>query len=260
MAAGKMYAQMQCACLHPLHSAIHWKKPAKISKRRAEKPAATVEAGDTEVGFREPYRCLADSSAAAEANPGTAPEPRTAQTGPAACEPATDTSGGASQDQPEGRLCGGYEPEDSAESSSTSLDGSLEASDAGPSDDASASLAQPPARTLAGALQRSAEPSETSLDGEETSDMPLIPRPDLRTGGDSAHTSMPGHVAQSDTCISRDVDTLTMNVGERIHFPPGAGATAAQAGRQSLLASGQPSSHHQKVTQPSSPALESIAA
>ena len=238
--------------LHPLHFALQGKKPAKIGRQRAQKLATTAKAGDAEEGFREPYPSLADGSAAAETSSGTAPEPKSVQAGFVASEPATDTSGGASQDQPEGRLCGGCEPDDSAESSITSLGGGLGASDAGTN--ASAQLACPQTCSLAGALQSSGEPSETSVANEEVSDMLLPQRPKLSTDGNSAHTSLPGHVAQSDTCVSRDVDTLTMNAGEHTGFPPSAGATVGHAGRQSLLASGQPASHRHKVTHPSSPA------
>ena len=237
------------------------KKPAKIGKKGAQKLATTAKAGDAEEGCREPYPSLADSSAAAKANSGTAPEPKTVQTGFAASESATETSGGAYQGQPEGRLCGGCEPDDSAESSATSLGGGLGASHAGTSDDASTQLALPQACTMAGALQGSPEHSENSVGDEGASDMLLPPRsPKLCVGGDTAHPSVPGPVAQSDTCISRDVDTLTMNAGEHTEFPQTAGATTAQAARQSLLASGQPSSHRQKVTHPSSLPLESISA
>ena len=230
------------------------KKPAKIGKKRAQKQAVTAKTGNAGQGFREPFHSLVDGSAAAEAEPGTSSAPKSVQTGFAACEPAADSSGGVSEEQPDGRLLGGCEPDDSAESSVTRLGGGLGPRDAGTSGRASARLARPQARSLAGALQSSGEPSETSLADEEMSDTLLPPRPKLCAGGDAAHASMPGHVAQSDTCISRDVDTLTMNAGEHTGFPLSAGATAAQARRQSLLASGQPSSQRHKVTQPSSPA------
>ena len=230
-----------------MHCALQGMKPAKIGKKRAQKPAATTKAGIAEEASKEPYPSLSDSSAAAEASSGTAPEPKSVQTGNAASKVATGTSGGALQDQLEGRLCGGCEPDDSAESSITSLGSGLGASDTGASDDASTQLAAPQARSLAGALQSSAEPSETSLADEDMSDMQPPQRPKPFDGGDASHASMPGHVAPSDTCISRDVDTLTMNAGEHTGFPLSAGATAAQAGRQSLLASGQPSPHRHKV-------------
>ena len=235
-----------------MHHVLQGKKPAKIGKKRAQKLAVTTKAGNAEQGFLS----LADDSAGAEASSGTAPEPNSVQTGFAANEAATDTSVGVSEEQPEGRLLGGCELDNSAESSITSLGGGLGPRDAGTSHEASARLARPQARSLAGALQSSGEPSETSVTDEEMSDTLLPPRPKLCAGGDAAHASMPGHVAQSDTCISRDVDTLTMNAGEHTGFPQSAGATAAQARCQSLLASGQPSSHRHKVAHPTRPVLE----
>ncbi len=99
-------------------------------------------------------------------------------------------------------------------------------------------------------------PSNTQNPGRPSSGLASTQAPCL--GGDHPEnripwTASPGPASparnlHSDTCISRDADTLTMNAGEDTEFPERqAAAAAAVQAHQAHLTSGQPSSRARRV-------------
>lgn len=219
------------------------KKAGKPARRRAQKQAAAAQAGteDAEAaggGYWEPFPSLADG------NEGSG----TSKLQDAAAEGSVAPVG-----QPKGQLLGGWadSDSDSDHSSVTSLGPGLAGDDIDLTNSAGTQMAYPqaqPAPLTAPSLSEDTElPSEG---GHLASGMPLGQPEHVNPAEGALAGSMPGNNLQSDTCVSRDADTLTMNAGEQTEFAQRTQAAAMQA-RQSLLASGlpseQPSAHVQET-------------
>ena len=218
------------------------KKAGKPARRRAQKLAAAAQAGteDAEAaggGYWEPFPSLADS------NEGS---------GTSKLQDATAEGSVAPVGQPKGQLMGGWaaSDSDSDHSSVTSLGPGLAGDDIDLTDSAGTQMAYPQAQPAPPTAPSLSEDTELpSQGGHLASGMPLG-QPEYVSPAEGALAgSMPGDNLQSDTCVSRDVDTLTMNAGEQTEFAQRTQAAAMQA-RQSLasgLPSEQPSTHVQET-------------
>jgi hypothetical protein len=219
------------------------KKAGKPARRRAQKQAAAAQAGteDAEAageGYREPFPLLAYS------NEGS---------GTSKLQDPTAEGSVGPVGQPKGQLLGGRgdSDSDSDHSSVTSLGPGLAGVDIDLADSAGTQMAYPqahPAPLTATSLSEDTELPQGG--GHLASGIPLGQPEYVSPAEGTLAGSMPGNYLQSDTCVSRDADTLTMNAGEQTECPQRTQAAAMQA-RQSLMASGlasglaseQPSTH-----------------
>lgn len=207
------------------------KKPSKLAakKRQQKQTAASVKAAESAAGDenQEPSSSLADTKEASGAGTEQA---------------ASSGSGEASGDPPEGKLLGGYDHSESEESSVASLSSGPGVSREDLSDTGSTQMAYQLADDTAISPPSSAG---TAAAGRQRADefapeQPARMRP--RDAAAPGSMPVPGRNLLSDTCVSRDADTLTMNAGENT------GSPAAVRSLHSVLASGQPSPHRQRVS------------
>ena len=229
-------------------------KTGKLGKKRQQKQAAAARTGTEGPVAAESYRelspTLADSSPATSSSPGNTVGSANRELTPA--KAAGTGSGG-----PMGQLLGGCEGSDSGASSDTSLAAGFAGDQA------------PGAAGLGGDWEPLADTACTHVEA------PVTPRAELALPNSSQHpsapaagpqhpsalpgtthsgelnpmdgitgASLPAENLHSDTCISRDADTLTVNAGENTEFPEG---QAAMQCCHPLLASGQPSSRGRRV-------------
>ena len=230
-------------------------KSSKLSKKRQQKQAATAKAvteGEAAAeGYRESLPSLADSSSAEANSPSKAPGAMNGDSAP------TDSAGAGSL-QPAGQLLGGCEDSDSGASSATSLaegfpgdPAPLPADPGGtwePLADTACTHVDAPVPPPAGlALPSTSQyPGAPAADSQQPSTIPEEGRLSAMEGITGA--DLPAQNLHSDTCISRDADTLTMNAGENTEYPERqAAAAAAVQAHQAHLTSGQPSSRARRV-------------
>jgi hypothetical protein len=209
------------------------RKAGKTGHRRAQKQAVAAQAGteDAEAGgkgYQEPYPSLADS------NGGSA----TSKLQESAAEGSMAPVG-----QPRDQLLGGWadSDSDSNHSSVTSLGSGLAEDDVDLTDSAGTQIAYPQAHPAQLTAASQSEDTELPSQGGQLVGSFPSGQPDCVSPAEGALAgSMPGTNLQSDTCVSRDPDTLTMNAGEQTECPQRTQAAAMQA-RQSLLGSGSAS-------------------
>ena len=228
-------------------------KSSRAGKKRQQKQAAAANADSKDnaatEGYRESLPVPSDSKTMASSFPSKVAD--AVSKGSAAAN-----SVGAGNGQPGGQLLGGFEDSDSGASSATSLASGF------PGDEAAAPTAglggnwepladtactrtdapvSPPAElALPSNTQYPGAPAELQHPGALPGRAPRELNPMDRITG----ASLPARNLLSDTCISRDADTLTMNAGENTEFPEGQGEMQAC---HPLLASGQPSSRPRRV-------------
>ena len=230
-------------------------KSSKLGKKRQQKQAAAAKAGTegdaAAEGYRESSPSLAGSSSAETSSPSKA-------AGAAGGESAPTEAAEAGSGQPAGQLLGGCEDSDSGASSATSLaagfpgDPAPLPADLGGEWEPLADTActhvdapVPPPADLA-LPSTSQYPGAPAADSQQPSTLPEEGRLSAMEGITDA--DLPAQNLHSDTCISRDADTLTMNAGENTEYPEGqAAAAAAVQAHQAHLTSGQPSSHARRV-------------
>lgn len=223
-------------------------KSSKLGKKRQHKQAAAPKAGTeghvAAEGNRELSPTLADSSPSKVA-------------GSANRESAPASTAGVGSGQPAGQLLGGCEGSDSGASSATSL-GAGFAGDRAPRAAGLGGNWEPLADTAGTRIDTPvappaelAPPSSSQYLGapaaapQHPSALPGRGHPrELSPMDGITGASLPAQNLQSDTCISRDADTLTMNAGENTEFPEG---QAAMQACHPLLASGQPSTRGRRV-------------
>ena len=234
-----------------LERTLWQEKSSKLGKKRQQKQAAAAKAGTEEDAAAEDYResspTLADSRSAEPSSPSQAAGAVSAESAP------TDAAEAGS-----GQLLGGCEDSDSGASSATSLPEGFPGDPAPlPADPGSSwepltdtactrvdAYASPPADL---ALPSNTQyPGAPAADSQHPSTLPGRGHPNAMDGITGA--SSPANNLHSDTCISRDADTLTMNAGEDTEFPERqAAAAAAVQAHQAHLTSGQPSSRARRV-------------
>ena len=243
------------ACLMQMWFMLLQVKSSRPGKRRQQKQAAAAKA-ETE-GFAAAEGDRESSPAPSDGNSMTCSS-TSKVAGAVIGESASADTAGAGSGQPEGQLLGGCEDSDSGASSATSLAAGFPGDRAAPlpagpqgdwetlADTACTAVDAPMSPTAGLAL-----PSNTQIlgapaaDCQHPSSLPgRGPPRELNPMDRITGASLPARNLLSDTCISRDADTLTINAGENTEFPEGQAALQAC---HPLLASGQPSSRARRV-------------